>query len=1453
MNALTDDLAWRLGWMLIHSVWQLALIGSLVALVLTMLSRCSANLRYQVACVGLASMYLPLACTFLLIPARPIDERPVDTSTFPTPASLLPRTGDSVHRPLAAPVTAEWTGSDAGPVEREGIPNESPAIVPFATEPQFEDTQPVEEASRLLPDLSLWLPTLVPVWIAGVGVLAIWNVGGLFVVYRLRSRATVLSIETVGRRLEELALRMGIRRPVVLAESMLVEVPTVIGCFRPVILLPASLITGLSPVQLDAILAHELAHIRRYDFLINLLQSLTESLMFYHPAVWLLSRRIRIEREFCCDDAAIEACGDRKGYAQALVAVEDGRAVPAPALSFLGSGRGFTLDRVRRIMGVSGPATHRWLAASCAIAVALLIGFGAAFARNTDEHDVAGTEQTEPDVEQRLQQENETNRTDSFDPKSFQLDLVYRGPSDKPFYDVSLRTGRITEKPREFSIIKQLDEFRALRIFAWLKRSGFFEHAREENSEPLNRLDEQRYILRVTSGNQTLEEDLGWDPGLDLRLASLCRVFEEQPLTSKISAQVITPIDPLRSQLGVAGDRHIWLNGKTVNDFQPRLTARQEAFEAGKPIPLTLEVTNVGRQDQNYPHGTVTHNDFQLEVFDQFGRSVPYTGGLSQVRERQSTVHPGKTVVIESFDLAQFRYLRKPGTYHAVYCGPYRDRSKPLTFRVTPGSISDGDLVDRLRPLTRDGWKFTASGFQYSISPGSNWKTGDGHVLTFVYNPPATRDDSGIIRLSLTRNAALPQSPEVAIESSAPASEYCGRIPRWHVYMTASKNALQAWPTAREDILNALRRSADEFQHDDAISRLVEWTRFYEVPIESQKSAGFDEQALRKAVAAANLVIVGKIVDQPIRSQVADGVTYYIANVEIRNVLKGDPRFGEGTFLMTIARRETDGLTFEVPMKQDEEGVLFVNFLGVGVKPNFRTADDRSGIRHATPQLLDAIRKLASAQAQGAVTLPVKSSAAQTGENKVRDADLASVLQWSAAVSAKLAKQIRALAPESDRSPAVVEFNAGKLKTLIYEGQKSGSVLTTGYRLTHLEEALGPEAGRGNTFASAGEFQTLSSDGSRRASYSYFLSARVRIRNDHDGTHLSWDDLQALGKASVTDKSFPGGFGRFPLRSEPRSRAVTTSGIRPGQALALLYPFEDDGPDSPRVLLVFEAVRSYETLTTPHNWIRVGAGEKPVRGIAEHNRGKIKDREYRLDLSLDQAGNPNWKHDRTAMVKSWVQTWIRLAEAVDPLWDSEKEVVHMNMAPPDGSYNSGVAASAVRENDIRAWYAAMLAENQLKAERSNTQLRAKRHLASVEHKLQEFMVRAYVQGPAAPMELNEFLAAAPIDQETRARIAATVKAVRTLFPETTISGYGWSDALARVGRNQVPGLIQLAQHELHFSTVRRGAIAALATIGDTRGLKVLTEVMNNVEDDAKVRETARDYLRSLQRKLNSAP
>ena len=220
-----------------------------------------------------------------------------------------------------------------------------------------------------------WLPMLLGVWLAGVAILTLRLFSGWMWVQRMKShdaQPVHEGLEAMGRRLMR---RLHIVRAVRFLESRIVDVPTVIGWLRPVVLLPVSTLAGLTPRQVEAILAHELAHIRRHDYLVNLLQTVVETLLFYHPAVWWLSHRIRVERENCCDDLAVSLCGDPVAYAAALAELEGLRA-SSGELAMAVSG-GSLLQRIKRVLGAPSHAGRApgWLAAGVALlVVARLVG-----------------------------------------------------------------------------------------------------------------------------------------------------------------------------------------------------------------------------------------------------------------------------------------------------------------------------------------------------------------------------------------------------------------------------------------------------------------------------------------------------------------------------------------------------------------------------------------------------------------------------------------------------------------------------------------------------------------------------------------------------------------------------------------------------------------------------------------------------------------------------------------------------------------------------------------------------------------------------------------------------------------------------------------------------------------------------------------------------------------------
>jgi beta-lactamase regulating signal transducer with metallopeptidase domain len=245
------------------------------------------------------------------------------------------------------------------------------SIVPFGFLVRWGGDAPISAAlsEQTAVDTVIGLvPAVAGLWLAGVALLSMRLLGGWLVARRLAKRAlrpVAPEIEAMARRV---AGRLALDRVVAVFESAAVSVPVLVGWVRPVVLLPAAAMSGLTVTQVEALLAHELAHVRRHDYLVNLVQSAVETLLFYHPAVWWVSRQVRAEREHCCDDLAVGVC-DRVVYATALADLAAMSLVPRTALA---ATDGSLLARVRRILGGSGdvhtPASG-WLPVSVIVLV----------------------------------------------------------------------------------------------------------------------------------------------------------------------------------------------------------------------------------------------------------------------------------------------------------------------------------------------------------------------------------------------------------------------------------------------------------------------------------------------------------------------------------------------------------------------------------------------------------------------------------------------------------------------------------------------------------------------------------------------------------------------------------------------------------------------------------------------------------------------------------------------------------------------------------------------------------------------------------------------------------------------------------------------------------------------------------------------------------------------------
>lgn len=224
---------------------------------------------------------------------------------------------------------------------------------------------------HVVTSLRPWLSIIALLWGLGVSVLGLRLMHGWWRIHRLKQSGREVTDGALYTILLMAAENLGVRRSVRLMVTDWIESPVVVGAMRSVILVPTSFLTGVSPDHIEAILLHELAHIRRYDYLVNLVQSIIETVFFYHPAIWWVSQRIRIERENCCDDLASAAMASPILYGKALVAMEELRAQHlSPAI---GARDGVLISRIRRLIGQ--PVGHDSIASSGPIVATLALAF----------------------------------------------------------------------------------------------------------------------------------------------------------------------------------------------------------------------------------------------------------------------------------------------------------------------------------------------------------------------------------------------------------------------------------------------------------------------------------------------------------------------------------------------------------------------------------------------------------------------------------------------------------------------------------------------------------------------------------------------------------------------------------------------------------------------------------------------------------------------------------------------------------------------------------------------------------------------------------------------------------------------------------------------------------------------------------------------------------------------
>lgn len=317
MAIFSDKLDYALGWMVIHSLWQAIFIAIVFGIMLIFLRKQSAKHRYIVANIALLTVLLSAIFTFTYYYS--FESQPITID--------FAQNNNSINNAINIKANTEITPEVVSPTTNVW------SVANFHD--YFEHN----------------LPLIVTIWLVGVAVFILRLLGGLSYVYYLKTRMNFPPDEYWAEMLEKLAQKAQLNKAVELVESAMVRTPIVVGHLKPMILFPIGIINRLSEKEVEAILAHELAHIMRHDYVFNILQSIAEAIFYYHPAVWWISTQIRDEREMACDEIALNLIDDQMNYAKALVAIQEMAYLPFTAsLAFAGHRKSQFLMRMQRIL-----------------------------------------------------------------------------------------------------------------------------------------------------------------------------------------------------------------------------------------------------------------------------------------------------------------------------------------------------------------------------------------------------------------------------------------------------------------------------------------------------------------------------------------------------------------------------------------------------------------------------------------------------------------------------------------------------------------------------------------------------------------------------------------------------------------------------------------------------------------------------------------------------------------------------------------------------------------------------------------------------------------------------------------------------------------------------------------------------------------------------------------------
>ncbi|MFH1195517.1 MAG: M56 family metallopeptidase [bacterium] len=564
----TEKIVFSLGWTFINSLWQGGFICIINWIVLMMLSKQNARLRYIVSSISLFTILLFAVISFFIL-------------------------GNYYDLYLSDPGISIQNGVT------ESVQNGIYSLF-------FLEFIPVN-SSAYLDYFNSNLPLIISIWFWSVLFLSLKQMGGFALTQRLVHYKTTIPSSGWQQRVNQLAQFLGIKKSVRLLESAIVKIPTVVGYFKPVILIPLGLLLAIPENQLEAIILHELAHIKRRDFLVNILQNILEVIFFFNPFVWLISSNIRSEREHCCDDMVVKFSGDTISYIKALAnisAIDPDKSGYAMALSL---NQNHLFKRIDRIIKMKNYKSNF----NRVIISALVLAIGIAFLSISAVNGYASPQSVNQQEEKKTQSSTvkQTGKTVDKNEIIKELEKKYNA----------------TNNPEEKKKIEQLiteiksDKIAFAQVPDELKKKEQEQMMQELKKKYKEATDEEtkKKIEAKMKAIQKGSADAGTDKDSDLKkkqAISELKKKQEAATDEETKKKIEKKIQSIKEENGLsATDKE--LAAKEKADLEKKeLTLKKEQQAAGKDIELSKKEKDNMLQELKKKYEATTNEETKTEL-----------------------------------------------------------------------------------------------------------------------------------------------------------------------------------------------------------------------------------------------------------------------------------------------------------------------------------------------------------------------------------------------------------------------------------------------------------------------------------------------------------------------------------------------------------------------------------------------------------------------------------------------------------------------------------------------------------------------------------------------------------------------------------------------------------------------------------------------------------------------